>query len=244
MISVPYDKKSRLWIPLFVIGALLLTVLVLEIISSGEYSITPGTSTPVAPLIKISGVATNSHPGRLNLTDVYLQPLSQWQLFLTHFQSHVQVVPADELTEPGVSTAELTSQGYLEMHDAKQAAEVAAFRAVGWAVPATPTGTVITAVEDNSPASRAGLAVGDIITALNHSTVSFELFVDRPLPRRGSGSDRDAERRQGEDLGHRIVSLRRALTGARDDRRAAERRQFEQRVWDERAREVLDRRGA
>ncbi len=102
---------------------------------------------------------------------MYLQPLSSWQLFLTHFQKHVQVVPADELTEPGVSTSELNAQGYLEMYDAKHSAEVVAFRAVGWRVPTTKTGTVITGVVENSPASRAKLAVGDLITGLNSTPV-------------------------------------------------------------------------
>ncbi len=153
------------------IAVVLLGILALESKSSGEYSITPGDSTPVAPLIKLSGVQTNKHPGRILFTDVYLQPLSEWQLFLTHFQKHVQVVPADELTEPGVSTSELNAQGYLEMYDAKHSAEVAAFRAVGWRVPSTKTGTVITGVEENSPASRAKLAVGDLITGINSTPV-------------------------------------------------------------------------
>ncbi len=153
------------------IAVVLLGILALESKSSGEYSITPGDSTPVAPLIKLSGVETNKHPGRILFTDVFLQPLSEWQLILTHFQKHVQVVPADELTEPGVSTSELNAQGYLEMYDAKHAAEVAAFRAVGWRVPSTKIGTVITGVVENSPASRAKLAVGDLITGINSTPV-------------------------------------------------------------------------
>ncbi len=51
--------RRRAWIPLVVIGVILLGILALESKSSGEYSITPGDATPVAPLIKISGVATN-----------------------------------------------------------------------------------------------------------------------------------------------------------------------------------------
>jgi PDZ domain-containing protein len=156
---------------LVALAVILLGILALESHQSGEYAITPGDGTPVAPLVKISGVATNAHPGKILFTDVYLSPLSEWQLFLTHFQSHVQVVPADELVEPGVSTNELNAQGFLEMSDAKQGAEVAAFRAVGWHVSATPTGTIINAVVEPSPASRAGLAVGDLITGVDSTTI-------------------------------------------------------------------------
>jgi Lon-like protease len=154
-----------------VIAVILLGILGLEEHQSGEYSITPANATRVAPLVKISGVATNPKPGKFLLVDVYVQPLSTWQLILTHFQSHVQVVPAYALTDPGVSTSELTAQGFLEMSDAKHAAEVAAFRALGWHVPATRTGTVVTGVVAPSPASRAGLVTGDLITGVGTTHV-------------------------------------------------------------------------
>jgi PDZ domain-containing protein len=164
--------RPRVWIPLAIVAVILLGILGLESHQSGEYSITPADGTPVAPLVKISGVATNPRPGKILLVDVYLQPLSSWQLFLAHFQSHVQVVPADELVDPGVSTSELNAQGFLEMSDAKQAAEVASFRALGWHVPATPTGTVVTGVVSPSPASRAGLVTGDLITGVGSTPIA------------------------------------------------------------------------
>jgi len=63
-------------------------------------------------------------------TDVYLSSLNGWQWVLTHFESHVQYVSSNELVEPGVPTGELGAQGFLEMSDSKQAAEVAAFDAL------------------------------------------------------------------------------------------------------------------
>jgi Lon-like protease len=166
--------RPRVFIPIVVVAVILLGILGLEAHSSGEYSITPADGTPVAPLVKVSGVATNPKPGKFLLVDVYLQPLSSWQLFLSHFQSHVQIVPADELVDPGVSTSELTAQGFLEMSDAKQAAEVASFRALGWHVPATATGAVVTGVVSPSPASRAGLVTGDIITGVGTTSVDSQ----------------------------------------------------------------------
>ena len=141
---------------------------------------TPGDAQQVAPLVSIKGVATNPHPSKIYLVDVYLSSLSVWQWITMHFQSHVQFVPGDELVEPGVSTSELSAQGYLEMSDAKQAAEVAAFRALGWHVPATATGTVVNAVVESSPAARAGLSVGDEIVGVNGKVVtsSCQLIAD------------------------------------------------------------------
>src|SRR5271155_3878519 len=88
-----------------------------------------------------------------------------------HFDSHVQFIPSDQLVDPGVPTAELDAQGYLEMSDSKQAAEVAAFDALGWKTPSTPTGAIINAVESPSPALSAGINVADEIIAVDGMSV-------------------------------------------------------------------------
>ncbi len=171
-ISPPKPPRRRFW---FVIAALAIVsaiIFALQSASTNEYALTPGDATPVAPLVHVRGVPTNAHPSKIMLVDVYLTSLSAWQWITMHFQSHVQFVPADELVEPGVSTSELTAQGFLEMSDAKQAAEVAAFRALGWRVPSTPTGAVVTAVVDPSPAARAKLSVGDEIVGVNNTTIT------------------------------------------------------------------------
>jgi len=146
-------------------------VFVLQHWNTDEYSITPGDATLVAPLVKIKGVSTNSHHDKIMLTDVYLTSLTAWQWIGAQFESHVQFVNADELVEPGVPANELGAQGFLQMSDAKQAAEVAAFRALGWRAPSTSDGTVVTAVVASSPASRAPLHVGDLIVGVDGTAI-------------------------------------------------------------------------
>ena len=170
-------------------GALLIGVFYgLFSVHTSEYAITPGDATPVAPLVKIHGVATNPKHDTIMLADVYLQQLTPWQWLTLHFQSHVQYVPGYELTQPGVSDAELLAQGFLEMRDAKQAAEVTAFRTLGWTVPATPTGTVVNAVLASSPASRAGLSVGDDIVGVNGTPVRDQCQLFQYLHTRSPGA--------------------------------------------------------
>jgi PDZ domain-containing secreted protein len=137
-----------------------------------EYALTPGNATPVAPLVKVEGVATATHHDKIMLTDVYLSSLNAWQWLTLHFSSHVQFVGADELVEPGVPTDELGAQGYLEMSDSKQAAEVSAFKALGWKTPGTPTGAVVTAVIASSPARSAGIHIADEIVGVNGTVVT------------------------------------------------------------------------
>jgi len=136
-----------------------------------EYALTPGDATSVAPLVKIKGVASETHHGRIMLTDVFLTSLNGWQWIFMHFQSHVQFVSSNELVDPGVPTDELSAQGFLEMSDSKQAAEVAAFDALGWKTPATATGAVVNAIVAPSPARAAGIHVADEIVGVNGTAV-------------------------------------------------------------------------
>ena len=131
------------------------------------YAMTPGDAKAVGPLISVRGLATDPHHDTILLTDVYLQSLTAWQWLTMHFQSHVQFLSANELVDPGVPADELAAQGFLEMYDSKQAAEVAALRRLGWRVAARPDGAVVTAVVAPSPARLAGLRVADRIIAVD-----------------------------------------------------------------------------
>ena len=136
-----------------------------------EYAITPGDATSVAPLVKIKGVVSETHRGKIMLTDVYLSSLNGWQWLIMHFEHHVQFVSSNELVDPGVPTDELQAQGYLQMSDSKRAAQVAAFDALGWKTPATPTGAIVNSVVVPSPARRAGIQVADEIVGVNGANV-------------------------------------------------------------------------
>ena len=130
------------------------------------YALTPGDATNVAPLISVRGLATDPHRDAIMLTDVYLSTLTAWQWLYMHLQSHVEFVPASELVDPGVPASQIQAQGYLEMADSKQAAEVAALRALGWRVPLTPAGATVTAVLSGSPAFGR-LHVGDRVVRVD-----------------------------------------------------------------------------
>lgn len=169
----PPDRVRRRWRILAGTALVLALVgIVAARVPLDEYALTPGNATPVAPLVSVEGVATARHAGDVYLTDVYLQQLSALSWVTLHLSNHVQFVPADVLTPPGVPTSELAAQGYLQMRDAQLAAEVEAFRTVGWRVPATRVGATLTGVVVPSPASRAKLAVGDVVTAVGGRPVT------------------------------------------------------------------------
>lgn len=132
-----------------------------------EYAITPGDATPVEPLVHVSGLKTESHRDTIMLTDVYLNQLTAWQYFTLHFQDHVQFVTANQLLDPGVPSSELGPQGYLEMSDSKQDAEVSAFTTLGWKLKATPIGALVTGVEAGTPAWKGKVNVADRVVSVD-----------------------------------------------------------------------------
>ncbi len=157
--------------PLVIVFVVLAVIFGLSRWQLSTYVITPGTATNVPPLIKVDALQTNQHPDHIMLVDVYLSQLSAWGWLVSQFQSHQEFVTINELVQPGISVNQLEAQGFLQMQDAKQAAEVSALRAMGWKIPLRPSGSIITGVFNNSPAAKAGLHVGDEVVRINSTPI-------------------------------------------------------------------------
>lgn len=157
--------------PLVIVIAVLAVIFGLSRWQLSTYVITPGTATNVPPLIKVDTLQTNPHADHIMLVDVYLSQLSAWGWLVSQFQSHQEFITVNELVQPGVSVNQLEAQGFLQMQDAKQAAEVSALRAMGWRIPLQPSGSIITGVFNNSPAAKAGLRVGDEVIRINSTPI-------------------------------------------------------------------------
>ena len=136
-----------------------------------EYALTPGGATPVQQLVSVRGLPVDSSHDKIMLTDVYLQRLTAWQYLSMQFQHHVTFLSGNQLLEPGISASELVAQGFLEMSDSKQNAEVSAFSALGWKLHATPTGAVVNGVIKQSPAAKAAIKVADEVVGVNGTPV-------------------------------------------------------------------------
>jgi len=205
--------------------AIAVVVVALRAWSTNQYAITPGNATNVAPLVTVKGLGTDPHRDRIMLVDVYLQPLSELQYLWMHFQSHVEFVTADQLLDPGIPDSQLVAQGYLQMSDSQMAAKVAALRALGWTIPATATGAVVTGVVSNTPASRAGLTVGDEITGVDGEAVTSQCSLVGALARVAVGTKLELTVRPGKfsatGVLTRAAPIRVAITTARSPDAAA-----------------------
>ncbi len=170
--------------------ALAALVVILGLWPTSQYAITPGQATLVPPLVSVSGASTSHHHSRIYLVDVYLERLSLLADVVDHLRGGaIQFVPESALLSPGVPASQLDAQGFLQMSDSQQAATVAALRALGWHPEVSPDGAVITEVASNSPAASAGLAVGDLVSALDGTHITSGCDLVRALARIHPGSE-------------------------------------------------------
>ena len=138
-------------------------------ISVNYYVLTPGDAQSVGPLIKVPSDRAHPIHGPVLLTDVYLSQVTALSYLPDLLSGDDQVVPTDELVSAGIPASELTAQGYLEMVQAKAAAETAALRRLGYDVPEHDAGVVIAAVSSNTPALGV-LRVAQVVTAVDGVT--------------------------------------------------------------------------
>jgi PDZ domain-containing protein len=153
-----------------VLASIVVVVVVFLLVASridlNYYVLTPGEAQPVGPLVHVP--PSKAHPihGPVLLTDVYESRVTLLSYLPDRLDADADLVPATEVLGGTTPASELTTQGYLEMAEAQSAAKAAAFRWLGYDVPAHSSGTLVFSVGAGAPAAPA-LDVGQIVTAVN-----------------------------------------------------------------------------
>ncbi len=172
----PGRARRRRWWPWVVFIVFVVAIGVASRVDLNYYALQPGMAQSVQQFITVP--ADRSHPVHhpVLLTDVEEARVSALTYLYFRLSSDTTLVQADEIT--GVTPAsELGAQGALEMSQAEDAAKVAALRRLGYPVPATPAGAVITGTLPGTPAYPA-LAVGDVVSAVDGTpTLSADALV-------------------------------------------------------------------
>jgi Lon-like protease len=135
--------------------------------------IAPGTASAVERVVKIEGAPTYAHRGELLFLTVSVSSdrpnafavLSGW------LDDDTEVVPEDEVLR-GRSRAEDARLNKLEMADSQTTAKRVALERLGYTVPVSGTGAVVTGVQKGAPADGK-LRVGDVITAIDGQPVTL-----------------------------------------------------------------------
>jgi len=146
--------------------AVVVVAVVASRVDLGYFVISPGDAQSVVPLITVPPREAHPVRGAVLLTDVFEAQVTALGYLFDRLSPDDQLIPADEVLSPGIPSSELTAQGYLEMAQAKQAAETAALRRLGYAVPEHADGVVVEGVASGAPAFGV-LQVGQVITGVD-----------------------------------------------------------------------------
>ncbi len=166
---------QRNWLKQRRMGALLVVATVVAVglnsIHVNTYRILPGDASPLAPIIKVTGVSTAPHPHATRegfmMVDVTLSQMTALGRIIADFRGATDTIDLAALVPKGSTFADFDRQSYLDMEGSKTAAELNAFRTLGWPVPATPRGALITDTVQGGPAKSAGIQVADRIVSIN-----------------------------------------------------------------------------
>jgi PDZ domain-containing protein len=161
-------RRRRRW-PWVLFIVVVLALAVSSRIDLDYYALQPGTAQSVQQFITVP--ADKAHPVHhpVLLTDVLEARVTALSYLYFRLSSDTALYPVEDVTG-GTSPSELNAQGALEMSQAEDAAKVAALRRLGYSVPATAAGAVITGTFPGTPAYGV-LNVSDVVTAVDgHAT--------------------------------------------------------------------------
>lgn len=149
-----------------VVGALALAFTV----PIGYYALAPGTVRPTPALVAVDDAVTTYEPeGEINFTTVSLRQATAAEVFLAWFDDDVELHSDEEIN--GGRSADETRQFNLALMDtSKQTAIKLALEKLGYDVPVTVTGALVTAVFPDTPADG-HLEAGDTIVSIEGETV-------------------------------------------------------------------------
>jgi PDZ domain-containing protein len=173
--AMPPPRRRR---PLVAAGTIAGVVAVLLLLAGALIRlpyvlIGPGAASSVERVVKVTGTPTYAHRGQLLFLTVSVSSdrpnvfavLSGW------LDDNTDVVPEDQVLQ-GRSRAEDTRLNKLEMADSQMTAKQVALERLGYTVPVSGAGAVVTAVQKRSPADG-NLRVGDVITAVDGQPITL-----------------------------------------------------------------------
>ena len=125
-----------------VIVLVLVTLVILVRIPSGEYVLLVDGAHPVAPLVRVQG-AKPVKSGQLYFVDVKEQNASELETLFPWLLPHASFVPAGDIVAPCSSAAQADAAALQEMAFSQQVAAAVALRELHYHVVVKPTGVVV-----------------------------------------------------------------------------------------------------
>ena len=146
----------------------------------------PGPAQEVEPLIHVSGHPTYQSVGHLLLTDVILFRPNVYQAVSAAANPKEQVVPQNQILEPGQTTQQYITEGYTDMDTSKIDATAVALRRVAGYPKNHGKGALIESVVPDTPAAGK-LYPGDLVVTVDGRPVDTPADVARQIRSAGYG---------------------------------------------------------
>ena len=169
-------RRALGWAPAWLIVLILVIVIAAPVgylVHIPYFSVGPGPSVDVLTLIDARGGAkTYPSRGKLLLTTVSesINTVNLWDALYAWIDPNTALIPRGDVLPSGQTSREANIENQLEMDESKYAAEVAAFRALGYTVAQIPGARVI-AVGDGLPAFG-HLRAHDLIVSVDGKRVN------------------------------------------------------------------------
>jgi PDZ domain-containing protein len=122
---------------------LVVAVLILARIPSGQYVLLPDVAHPVAPLVKVEGARTPKGAGQIYFLDVIEKKASELEKLFPWIHSDATFEPANDVVPPCSTDREAIQAQLQEMAFSQRVAATVALRRLGYHVVVHPTGVVV-----------------------------------------------------------------------------------------------------
>ncbi len=189
---MPSERSHSRVVGLSVAGVLLVVLIGAWLLATpaDEYVLLPDDPHPADAVVAVGGVKpTPSRDGSgIYYLDVLVHRASLPESWLSRFEDGATVLPAAAVVPPGGSQSDLDRVDRLTFADSRTVAGVVALRALGRTVKVERTGVTFDGVDRPTPAYRAGLRPGMVITAIDGVAVPRVADLQRQMRGRKPGS--------------------------------------------------------
>lgn len=159
---------------------LVITVLILARIPSGQYVLLPDIAHPVAPLVKVEGARTPKGAGSIYFLDVIEKKASELEKLFPWIHSDATFEPANDVVPPCSTDRQAIQAQLQEMAFSQRVAATVALRRLGYHVRVHATGVVVSQLiaGTNAPCK---LQPMDIIVAVDGTSTPTTTDLHRVL---------------------------------------------------------------
>jgi PDZ domain-containing protein len=162
--------RLRIWIALVSVGGLVALVLVAALVRLPYLTLSPGSATPVGPIISVGGGFPADHPEHsVAYTTVSQRDATLLDALRGWIDDDVEVLPREAIY--GDQSGEQNRRYNAQLMDtSKLAAAVVAERRLGYQIDVPISGTVVRQIEPGSPAADV-LRLDDVIVAVDGTPI-------------------------------------------------------------------------